>query len=98
MADTNNGSGRSVSHGVQAVIDLFLRDCETFMRALAGADNVADEVDFTGSLHELAIDAGRVQALGEALSLFTANPEWKRQADDVVSDYLTATALVDNEC
>jgi hypothetical protein len=47
-------------------------------------------MDFTGSLHDLSLAAGRVQALGEALTLLTGDPSWKEQANDTLRSYLSA--------
>ena len=80
--------------GLPAVVDLFRRACESFTRALARADEaVLDATDFAGSLHELGFNAGRVRALGEALTLITGELAWTRQAEEVLAEYMQATAL-----
>jgi hypothetical protein len=80
-----------------AVIALFTRACESFGQALERTDNVLDAMDFTGTLHMLGFFAGRVRALGEALTLLTGSPEWQRQADEVLAEYMQASAIPENQ-
>ena len=92
-----NGSSELAAAGLPAVIDLFARACDAFQRSLGSSDDVFDATDFTGSLHELGYNAGRVRALGEALSLMTGSPEWRIQAEEVVAEYLAATVLPEDD-
>ena len=41
--------------------------------------------------------AGRVRALGEALTLLTGSPEWTRRGDEVLAEYLQGTPLPEQE-
>ena len=93
MTSWSNDTQEAPSAGLPAVIDLFSRSCESFARALNRTDDVLDAVDFAGSLHDLGFNAGRVRALGEALTLLTGSLEWRRQADEVLAEYLQATSL-----
>jgi hypothetical protein len=87
-----------LSASLPAVIDLFSGACDAFRRALSRSDDAAlDAVDFTGSLHELGFQAGRVRALGEALTLLTGSPEWTRQAEEVLAEYMQATVLPEDQ-
>jgi hypothetical protein len=83
--------------GLTSVIDLFTNACQTFQQVLERSDNVLDATDFTGALHALGFTAGRVRALGEALTLLTGSPEWIRQADEVLAEYMQATAIPENQ-
>jgi hypothetical protein len=76
--------------GIAALQRLFESSCDTFRQALGNSENAADATDFTGSLHDLSLAAGRVQALGEALTLLTSDPSWKEQANDTLRSYLSA--------
>jgi hypothetical protein len=82
-----------IAAGLPALIELFASACDVFTRSLSRSDDVADEVDFTGSLHELGFGAGRVSALGQALTVITGNTGWTAQADAVLAEYLAATSL-----
>jgi hypothetical protein len=79
--------------GLNAVIDLFLHAAQAFNRSLGRSDDVADEIGFTGSIHELGFTAGRVQALAEALTLLTGSSEWTNQARNLLAEYLEPTVL-----
>ena len=81
--------------GIAALQRLFESSCDTFRQALGDSENAADAMDFTGSLHNLSLAAGRVQALGEALTLLTGDPTWKEQANDTLRSYLIAEHLDD---
>jgi hypothetical protein len=84
----------TVAAGLPAVVEMFTNACESFGRALVRSDEaVLDATDFAGSLHELGFNAGRVRALGEALTLLTGSPEWTRRAEEVLAEYMQATAL-----
>jgi hypothetical protein len=83
--------------GLPAVIDLFTRACTAFGQALERTDNVLDATDFTGTLHLLGFTAGRVRALGEALTLLTGRSEWLRQADEVLAEYMQASTIPENQ-
>lgn len=74
--------------GIAAIERLFDEACETFTHALGDSDTAADAVDFTGSMHEMALAAGRVQAFGEALALLTGDQTWNTRAVDVLRSYL----------
>jgi hypothetical protein len=92
------GEAVDAGGGLPAVVELFRRACESFGRALVRSDEaVLDATDFAGSLHELGITAGRVRALGEALTLITGDPAWTRQAEEVLAEYMQATALPEDE-
>lgn len=97
MASWSYDSQEAPSAGLPSVIDIFNRSCESFARALTRSDDLLDATDFAGSLHDLGFNAGRVRALGEALTLLTGSPEWLRQADQVLAEYMQATALPENE-
>lgn len=97
MASHSDNVQRAVSAGLPAVIELFAHACESFGQALGRSDNVLDATDFAGSLHELGFVAGRVRALGEALTLLTGSPEWTRQADEVLAEYMQVTTLPEQE-
>ena len=79
--------------GIAAVQRLFEESCERFQQALGDSDDAADAVDFTGRMHDLALAAGRVQALGQALALLTGDQSWNEQAAEVVRSYLGSTML-----
>jgi hypothetical protein len=79
--------------GLSAIVELFTRACTSFSQALVRSDYIADEVDFTGSIHQLGFDAGRVSALGQVLSIMTGNPAWTARADEVLAEYMAATLL-----
>ena len=79
--------------GLAALQRLYESSCETFRRALHDSDIAADAVDFTGRLHDLSLAAGRVQALGEALTLLTGDQSWNEQATDLLRSYLTSDSL-----
>jgi hypothetical protein len=79
--------------GIAALQRLFESSCDTFRQALGDSENAADAMDFTGSLHDLSLAAGRVQALGEALTLLTGDPAWQEQANDTLRSYLVAEHL-----
>jgi hypothetical protein len=81
------------SGGVSEIEDLFSRAAAAFTIALVRSDDIADEVDFTGSIHQLGFDAGRVSALGQALTVLTGNPAWTARADEVLAEYMAATML-----
>lgn len=83
--------------GMLAVIDLFTHACVAFEQALTRTDNMLDATDFTGSIHDLGFNAGRVRALSEALTLLTGSPEWRRQGDAVLAEYLQGTPLPEQE-
>lgn len=83
--------------GLPAVIELFTRACAAFEQALTRTDNMLDATDFTGSIHDLGFTAGRVRALGEALTLLTGSPEWTRRGDEVLAEYLQGTPLPEQE-
>jgi hypothetical protein len=74
---------------VEAVIRLFEASCDLFREALSQSESAADAVDFTGHLHDLSLTAGRVQALGEALTALTGNQSWVDRADEVLRSYLS---------
>jgi hypothetical protein len=95
--DRGNGLHSGQLAGLPAVIDLFVRACEAFTRSLVHSDEMLDATDFAGSLHELGFDAGRVSALGEALTLLTGSSSWMRQAEEVLAEYMQATAIPENE-
>lgn len=97
MAEETWYPDRSSAAGLLAIIELFTHACESFGHALSRTDDALDAVDFAGSLHELGFDAGRVRALGEALTLLTGSPEWTRRAEEVLAEYLQATALPEDE-
>lgn len=78
---------------IAALQRLYENSCETFRQALRDSDDAADAVDFTGRLHELSLAAGRVQALGEALSLLAGDQTWNEQAADLLRNYLVADNL-----
>ena len=59
--------------GLSAVIALFEENCDAFSRLVVNADEIADATDFTGKLHDLSLTAGRVQGVGEALTLVTGD-------------------------
>ena len=80
-----------------AVIELFTRACESFAHSLSRTDDVADEVAFTGAIHEVGFAAGRVHALGEALTLLSGSPEWSRQAEEVLAEYMSGTTLPEDD-
>jgi hypothetical protein len=90
-----NGSefGSTAAAGLPAVVEIFVHACDAFNSLLVRSDDVADEVDFTGSLHALGFEAGRVSALAEALTLLTGSPAWAAQAKEVLAEYLAATSL-----
>ncbi len=46
-------------------------------------------MDFTGHMHDLSLTAGRVQALGEALTALTGDQAWVARADEVLRNYLS---------
>ncbi len=97
MAGGSNGSLGASGAGLPGVIDLFAQACEAFGRSLGQTDTVQDEMDFAGSLHELGFNAGRVRALGEALTLLTGSLEWIRQADELLAEYMRATQLPEDD-
>lgn len=97
MAGLSMGEGGTVAAGLAGVIDLFTHACETFQHVLERSDNILDATDFTGALHALGFTAGRVRALGEALTLLTGSPEWTRQADEVLAEYMQASAIPENQ-
>lgn len=74
--------------GIAALQRLFESSCDRFREALGDSESAADAVDFTGRLHELALAAGRVQALGEALSLLTGDQAWNTRAAEALHAYL----------
>jgi sugar (pentulose or hexulose) kinase len=74
--------------GIAAVQRLFESSCERFRQALSESEAAADAVDFTGHMHDLSLSAGRVQALGEALTLLTGDQSWSRRAAEVLRNYL----------
>ncbi len=90
---SGSSPGNGADDGVAAIIDLFIRASADFTLSLVRSDDVADEVDFTGSLHQLGFEAGRVSALGQALTMLTGNPTWTERADDVLAEYMAATLL-----
>lgn len=73
---------------IETVIGLFEESCTAFRRLLANADEAADAMDFTGKLHDLAIQAGRVQGLGEALAALTGEVSWKTRVTMTLREYL----------
>ena len=75
--------------GIAAVQRVFESSCE-HLQALGESESAADAVDFTGHMHELSLAAGRVQALGEALSLLTGDQSWNKRAADVLRNYLSS--------
>jgi hypothetical protein len=79
--------------GIAALQRLFETRCDEFRQALGNTENAADAMDFTGHLHILALAAGRVQALGEALTLLTGDQTWNQRANDTVRSYLTAERM-----
>lgn len=90
------GSADGMSAGrTTAVIALFTAACETFSQALERSDNLLDATDFTGALHILGYTAGRVRALGEALTLLTGDLAWTRHADEVLAEYMQATPVTE---
>ncbi|MDB5076622.1 MAG: hypothetical protein JWO42_2801 [Chloroflexi bacterium] len=86
-------SGKMAAAGLPSVVDIFVHACDSFSGLLVRSDDVADEVDFTGSLHALGFEAGRVSALAEALTLLTGSPAWRAQATEVLAEYMAATTL-----
>jgi len=86
LADHANGE-------FAALIELFSRACDAFTQLLVRSDDIADEVDFTGSLHQMGFEAGRVSALGQALTILTGDPAWTARADTVLAEYMAATLL-----
>jgi sugar (pentulose or hexulose) kinase len=76
--------------GIAAVQRVFESSCEQFRQALGESEAAADAVDFTGHMHDLSLAAGRVQALGEALSLLTGDQNWNKRAADVLRNYLSS--------
>ncbi len=76
--------------GIAAVQRVFESSCEQFRQALGESEAAADAVDFTGHMHDLSLAAGRVQALGEALSLLTGDQAWNKRAADVLRSYLSS--------
>ncbi len=76
---------------LETVISLFDESCATFRRLLANADEVADAMDFTGKLHELAIQAGRVQGLGEALAALSGDQTWHTRVTMTLREYLDSS-------
>lgn len=75
--------------GISAIKRIFERDCAAFRGALGASESAADAVDFTARLHDLALAAGRVQALGEALALLTGDQTWNDRAEEILRAYLT---------
>jgi hypothetical protein len=86
---TMSGEQASLPPGVQGVVRLFEASCEAFREVLGQSEAAADAVDFTGHLHDLSLTAGRVQALGEALTALTGNPLWVTRAEEVLRSYLS---------
>src|SRR5262249_23470145 len=74
---------------LDAVIRLFEASCDSFREALGQSESAADAVDFTGHMHNLSLTAGRVQALGEALTALTGNESWVARAEEVLRNYLS---------
>src|SRR5205807_7285452 len=70
--------------GIAALQRLFESSCDAFRQALGDSEIAADAVDFTGRLHDLSLAAGRVQALGEALTLLTGDQSWNVRANDTL--------------
>lgn len=96
--DSNGADHEIVAAGMSGVIALFSSACDAFRRALSRSDDAAlDAVDFTGSLHELGFQAGRVRALGEALTLLTGSSVWTSQAEAVLAEYMQATVLPEDQ-
>ena len=78
------GEKSSPPPDLEAVIRLFEASCDSFREALGRSESAADAVDFTGHMHELSLSAGRVQALGEALTAMTGDRSWVARADEVL--------------
>lgn len=76
--------------GIATLERLFEHSCDTFRGALGDSDDVADAVDFTSRMHDLALAAGRVQAFGEALTLLTGDQSWNARAAETVHSYLSS--------
>lgn len=81
---------------LEGVIGLFEESCAAFTQLVANADEAADAMDFTGKLHELSLQAGRVQGLGAALTTLTGDQMWHDRVETTLAEYLGSSIAQDS--